>query len=835
MDGYVTIGTKVDLSGIQEGLASMQSLVSSKMTKMASTVKNAFSKISKVLSIYTIYRLATSFIDLNDAVSRVDTLNNYAKVMGNLGISAEDAEKSINILSDRLIGLPTTLDDAALAVQRFASTNNDIEVSTEMFLALNNAILAGGASAQIQKSALEQMSQAYAKGKPDMMEWRTAMMAMPAQLKQVATAMGYVNSQQLGEALRTNKVSMNEFMATIMKLNEEGLPGFQNFADQAKNATGGIRTALVNLKTAVTRALADIMNAIGQSNISEFINSIARAIQKAVPYVAAFFKALMLLFGITGKTNKSTAKASVSMDNLGTSSAGTSKKLKGATKSAKDLNKELKKLASFDEMNILDKLEKASSGSGGAGGGTVDMDMTPFENLGLDAFSADLDEISVKTEELVLKIMNFLGPLIANWELLISTIYGTKIALGLFGSSLAEIGLTGFAGEILVISGLIEFVIGIVEGDLLTCIQGLSIALAGLAAMMLSVNAANPVGWITLAIGVIGTVVTWIGKHNEKLSDEERAQRRVTDATKEAKNALDELRDAQQKYINAVDNADSAKKKLEATIKKYKLSTEQLNDIIKRGTEDYAQLNDIEKEIFKAYYNNETAQRDLKKSTKDLQKANEEEAKAAIKKQIAIADQKKDYEGLSQSITEAYTSGRISAEDAAELTALAMNKMSDATRRTFAQEIPNDILSALDTNAYAKGMNGLLWWWNENIKKMNGKITVKADVQTSGSFSKGGFAKGGIAYFSTNRLPRLASGGVINQPGRGVPIASAIGGERGMEGVIPLTDSQQMALLGEAIGKYITVNANIVNTMNGRVISRELQRVVNGNDFAYNR
>lgn len=95
-----------------------------------------------------------------------------------------------------------------------------------------------------------------------------------------------------------------------------------------------------------------------------------------------------------------------------------------------------------------------------------------------------------------------------------------------------------------------------------------------------------------------------------------------------------------------------------------------------------------------------------------------------------------------------------------------------------------------------------------------------------------GFAKGGIVYPS---LPKLASGGIINQPGRGVPMSSAIAGERGAEGVIPLTDSQQMALLGEAIGKYITINANITNTMNGRVISRELAKVQNESDFAYNR
>lgn len=92
-----------------------------------------------------------------------------------------------------------------------------------------------------------------------------------------------------------------------------------------------------------------------------------------------------------------------------------------------------------------------------------------------------------------------------------------------------------------------------------------------------------------------------------------------------------------------------------------------------------------------------------------------------------------------------------------------------------------------------------------------------------------------LEKLSTFKLPRLAKGGIVNMPGRGVPVGGALAGEVNREGVIPLTDSQQMALLGEAIGKYITINANIVNTMNGRVISRELQRVQNDSDFAFNR
>lgn len=83
-------------------------------------------------------------------------------------------------------------------------------------------------------------------------------------------------------------------------------------------------------------------------------------------------------------------------------------------------------------------------------------------------------------------------------------------------------------------------------------------------------------------------------------------------------------------------------------------------------------------------------------------------------------------------------------------------------------------------------------------------------------------------------LPRLAKGGLVNMPGTGTLVGNAIAGERGVEGVIPLTDNQAMEQLGEAIGRYITINASIVNKMNGRTISRELQKIKSNQDFSYN-
>ena len=275
--GKLTYKTELDTSGVQ---------------KAGSTVKSIIAGlgITKLISM----AMSTISNSIDGAISRLDTLNNFPKVMSNLGIASEEADKSIKKMSDKLSGLPTTLDQGAMAVQRFTSANSDVEKSTDIFLALNNAILAGGASTDIQASALEQLSQAYAKGKPDMMEWRAAMTAMPAQLKQVATAMGYVSADELGEALRNGTVSMDEFMDTIVQLNETGLDGFQNFEEQARNSTGGIATSITVAKTQIVKGVADIIDGLNKGlqeanlpSISEIIASIGRKAKEVLDKVAS--------------------------------------------------------------------------------------------------------------------------------------------------------------------------------------------------------------------------------------------------------------------------------------------------------------------------------------------------------------------------------------------------------------------------------------------------------------------------------------------------------------------------------------------------------------------
>lgn len=318
--------------------------------------------------------------EMDGAIARLDTINNYSKVMGNLGIGADDSAKSIDYLQEHLLGLPTSLDDAALAVQRFTAANGNIKASTVGYLALNNALLAGGASMQTQATAMEQLAQAYSKGKPDAMEWRALLTAMPAQLNQIAQAAGYSSAVIGGDfynAIQDGKFSMNDFMATAIRLNNEGVNGFASFDEQARNATAGVQTSIANLKNAMQRGLAEIMNAIGQANISGFINGVAAAIGTVANYVAAFVRLIKeavawlgVLFGFKVGGGKNTADATKSTaTNLQAgekAAGGVASGLNDAAGAAKKLNNQL---ASFDEMNVLRETTSGGGGGGGGGGG----------------------------------------------------------------------------------------------------------------------------------------------------------------------------------------------------------------------------------------------------------------------------------------------------------------------------------------------------------------------------------------------------------------------------------------------------------------------------------
>lgn len=149
--GSLTYNTELDTKGFQKGIKD----VTSKTKSAGASIKNIVAGLGITKLIGKAFNVISSNID--SAVSRIDTLNNFPKVMSNLGIGVEESSQAIQMLNKNLEGLPTTLNEGAMAVQRFTSKNGNVKKSVELFTAVNNAILAGGASADIQSTALEQL------------------------------------------------------------------------------------------------------------------------------------------------------------------------------------------------------------------------------------------------------------------------------------------------------------------------------------------------------------------------------------------------------------------------------------------------------------------------------------------------------------------------------------------------------------------------------------------------------------------------------------------------------------------------------------------------------
>lgn len=287
-DASKTTGSKTGQSigkGLSVGFAA-------KVGAVAGIASTVFSKVASVVT-----------GSLNSAISRADQMNNFPKVMKNLGYSATDAAASIKKISDALDGLPTTSSAMTGMVQQLAPLTSNLDEATDIALAFNNAMLAGGASTMEQENALTQYTQMLSAGKVDMQAWRSIQAAMPGQLNQVAEAMmgaGH-NANDLYEAMKSGKFSFDDFNKAVMDLNQNGFGKYASFAQQAKDATQGIGTAMENVKNRVAKAVQKVIDAVGVENIAGAINRFSSQFGKVGDAAAGMVTDVKKKFSEAGK------------------------------------------------------------------------------------------------------------------------------------------------------------------------------------------------------------------------------------------------------------------------------------------------------------------------------------------------------------------------------------------------------------------------------------------------------------------------------------------------------------------------------------------------------
>ena len=257
-DGKVTIVVDVDGNKVK--------VLNDELDKTVQKGDRGSSSLKKFAVGSAVFQLAAKGAELlgealGGAIQRFDTLESYPRVMQAMGHSTEDVTRSTKKLAAGIEGLPTTLNEVVGTAQRLTSITGDINKSTDLTLALNNAFLASGSSSADASRGLQQFSQMLSAGKVDMQSWKTLQETMPYALQKTAESFGFAGQSAQNDfysALKEGRITFDQFSSKLVELNG----GVGGFAELAKTNSKGIQTSFGNLKNAVVKGVANTIKAL---------------------------------------------------------------------------------------------------------------------------------------------------------------------------------------------------------------------------------------------------------------------------------------------------------------------------------------------------------------------------------------------------------------------------------------------------------------------------------------------------------------------------------------------------------------------------------------------
>lgn len=270
------------------------------MGVVSGIASTAFSKISSMIS-----------SSMSGAINRMDTMNNFPKVMQSLGYEADEAGKSVQKMADHLDGLPTTLDDMVSNTQQLAASMGNLNKgtvnATSVGLAFNDMMLAGGKGTEAASRAFIQYNQMLAKGKVDMQSWNSLVEAAPGQMNQLAESLlgAGKNQRDLYQALQEGTLSFEQMNAAMVKLDTEGAAGFASFNEQAIAGTTGLATQLENIRTSITKVITAALQGGDMAQpIEQLMSRIQAAAKQIIPGIGRLIGGIIdalptMLQGIT--------------------------------------------------------------------------------------------------------------------------------------------------------------------------------------------------------------------------------------------------------------------------------------------------------------------------------------------------------------------------------------------------------------------------------------------------------------------------------------------------------------------------------------------------------
>lgn len=256
------------LSAVDKGFTDSMRSADKSLNNFDSNAKKAGTSILDIAKGVGVFKLVDSAIgmvknSMDGAINRFDTLNKYPVVMQALGYSTQEVDESMRKLTDGIDGLPTRLDDIVANTQQLAISTGSLDKGTDTAIALNNAFLASGASADAASRGMEQYRQMLGRGEVDMQSFKSVQETMPIAMDKVAKSFedrGVTSTNALYDALKKGDITFTEFNDRLIELND----GVGGFADLAQKNSKGIKTSWANIQSAVVKGVEKTIRAIDE-------------------------------------------------------------------------------------------------------------------------------------------------------------------------------------------------------------------------------------------------------------------------------------------------------------------------------------------------------------------------------------------------------------------------------------------------------------------------------------------------------------------------------------------------------------------------------------------
>lgn len=274
--GEAVIKLSFDGKDVKASLYKAENEISNSGKQAGTNFGNAWSVAAGALIAKGISKIASMISsNLDNAIARVDTLNNSQKVFTAMGYSAEATSKSMEELNTYLDGLPTSMTTAVKSVQSLSASFGGIEKGTQAFKDMNNAGLAFGATSAMIDNAITQLGQLSLDGPLDGATWRSLQNSGFAPVFTKMAEMSGTTISELKSQFGKGERTVDDFLKMLHTLNVQGAGDMESLQSLARKNTEGIGTAIENVQNRIGKAIAKVIDHLGAANISKIINDIS--------------------------------------------------------------------------------------------------------------------------------------------------------------------------------------------------------------------------------------------------------------------------------------------------------------------------------------------------------------------------------------------------------------------------------------------------------------------------------------------------------------------------------------------------------------------------------